>query len=223
MIEASTYKFLKQLKQNNVKEWFDKNRPSYENAKQNFIAFIQQVIRELSKTDASLNTLLAKDCIFRINRDVRFAKDKSPYKINLAASINSEGKKSMKAGYYIHLQPGENFIGGGVWQPMPDQLKKIRQEIDYNYAEWTKLMKQKAFVTHYKDLVFDDETQLARPPKGYDANNEAIKYLKLKSFIGMVQLSDDDMMKSSSAKDVANILKALKPVLDFLNTASHEE
>ena len=222
MIEASTFTFLKQLSKNNVKEWFDKHRNEYENARQNFIQFIQAVINELSKTDASLKGLIGKDCVFRINRDVRFAKDKSPYKINFAASINAEGKKSMKAGYYIHLQPGENMIGGGVWQPMPDQLKNVRQEIDYNYTAWIKLLTQKDFVNYYKDLWIDNETQLSRPPKGYDADNEAIKYLKLKSFIAMMKPEDDALIKPSSAKDVAGILKALKPVIDFLNTAQHE-
>ncbi len=124
MIQPSTLKFLKELKKNNHKEWFDANRKKYEEAKADFTASVQHIIHEFCKTDTTLSSLNAKDCLFRINRDVRFAKDKSPYKTNLAASINAGGKKSTKAGYYIHIEPGQNFVGGGIWQPMPDDLKK---------------------------------------------------------------------------------------------------
>ena len=125
MLQTSTFKFLKDLKKNNNKPWFDKNRKVYEAAKADFISFIQAVIDQHGKKDASIKNLLAKDCLFRINRDVRFAKDKSPYKTNMGASINKGGRKAENsAGYYFHLEPGGVFTGGGIWMPMPDELKK---------------------------------------------------------------------------------------------------
>ena len=138
MLQISTLKFLKDLKKNNTKEWFDANRKIYESAKQNFEALVQTVITQHGEKDEEIIALKPKDCMFRINRDVRFSKDKSPYKTNFGAFINRGGKKSIYAGYYFHCEPGENFVGGGLWMPMPDALKKVRQEIDYCFDEFSK-------------------------------------------------------------------------------------
>ena len=117
MLQSSTIKFLKDLKKNNNKPWFEKNRKVYENAKADFAAFIQQVIDVYGRKDDSIKNLLAKDCMFRINRDVRFSKDKSPYKSNFGASINKGGKKAWNfAGYYFQVQPGRNFAGGELFE-----------------------------------------------------------------------------------------------------------
>src|SRR5687767_655728 len=128
MLQASTIKFLKDLAKNNNKPWFDKHRTAYDAARIDFASFIQNVIDQHAKNDATIKPLVAKDCMFRINRDIRFSKDKTPYKKNFAASINKGGRKSMLAGYYFHLEPGQTFVGGGVYQPMPEELKKLRQE-----------------------------------------------------------------------------------------------
>src|SRR5689334_13212529 len=131
MLQSTTIKFLKDLKKNNTKEWFDKNRKVYEAAKKDFTDFVQTMIDKFGKKDESIAAIVAKDCLFRINRDIRFSKDKSPYKTNMGASINKGGRMTMNtAGYYFHLEPGNCFVGGGLWQPEPDALKKIRQEID---------------------------------------------------------------------------------------------
>src|SRR6266567_3625593 len=129
MLQPSTLKFLKELKKNNNKSWFDAHRKEYETAKADFEKFIQSVLDRHSKNDADLKELVAKKCMFRINRDVRFSKDKSPYKTNFGASMNKGGRKSILAGYYFHCEPSESFVGGGLWMPMPDDLKKVRTEI----------------------------------------------------------------------------------------------
>ena len=136
MLQPTTMKFLKDLQKNNNKPWFEKNRAVYEDAKADFASFIQTLIDIHGKKDKRIKELKAKDCMFRINRDVRFAKDKSPYKNNLAPALTSGGKKSVYAGYYFHCQPGEAFAGGGLWVPMPADLKKVRQEIDYCFGEF---------------------------------------------------------------------------------------
>ena len=219
MLQKTTIKFLKDLKKNNNKSWFDVNRKFYEAAKDDFAGFIQQVINLHSKKDTTLKTLVAKDCLFRINRDVRFAKDKSPYKSNMGASINRGGKKSTQAGYYFHLEPGQSFAGGGIWMPMPEDLKKVRQEIDYNYSNFKKIISSKKFKAMYGDLSNEAAYKLSRVPKGYEPGNPAAEYLKLKSFVAMVSLKDTDLTAKDLVKKTASAFEALQPLIEFINAA----
>lgn len=218
MLSVSTIKFLKDLKKNNNKPWFDINRKKYEEARADFAAFIQKVIDQHGKKDPSIKALVAKDCLFRINRDVRFAKDKSPYKSNFGASINKGGKKAENsAGYYFHLEPGGSFAGGGIWMPMPDELKKVRQEIDYNFSDFKKLIAAKKFKAVYGDLSKNTEYTLSRVPKGYEADNPAAQYLKMKSFVAMVSLKDTDLASKDLVKKTVAAFEALQPLIGFIN------
>ena len=219
MLHPSTIKFLKDLKKNNNKPWFDTHRPQYETAKQDFAGFIQLLIDKHGVNDKSIATLEAKECMFRINRDVRFAKDKSPYKTNFGASINKGGKKSMLAGYYFHLEPGRSFVGGGMYVPMPEDLRKVRQEIDYNLDEFKKLVGAKKFKSLYGDLDRSEEYSLSRVPKGYEPTNPAAEYLKLKSYIAFVSLSDADLTSKTLVKKAVDAFVTLQPLLNFLNAA----
>lgn len=219
MLQASTLQFVKSLKKNNNKEWFDKNRPKFEIAKQDFAGFIQGLIDTHAKNDKTISTLKAKDCMFRINRDVRFSKDKSPYKTNFGASINKGGKKSMLAGYYFHFEPGASFVGGGMYMPMPEDLKKIRQEIDYNFDAFKKIIASKKFKSIYKDLDKSADYSLSRIPKGYEPDNPAADYLKLKSFIAFVPIRDEELQSKTLSKKSIDAFIALHPLIEFLNTA----
>ena len=209
--------FLKKLAKNNNKAWFDANRPSYVEAKTTFENFVASHISAYGKHDPSIAHLTAKECMFRINRDVRFSKDKSPYKTNLGASISSGGKKSPFAGYYVHIEPGASFAGGGMWMPMPEQLAKVRQEIDYNFDEFLSLIKSPAFKKQYQQLYTGDDVSLSRVPKGYDAENPAAEYLKLKSFIAMRPITDEEIASGDLEKICVNAFKALKPLVEFIN------
>lgn len=222
MLQPSTLKFLKDLKKNNNKAWFDKNRKVYEQAKTDFTAFIQEVIDQFSKKDPSLKGLLAKNCLFRINRDIRFSKDKSPYKTNMGAYINPGGKKSVLAGYYFHCEPGKAFAGGGMWMPLPPELNKVRQEIDYNFAAFKKITSSKKFKSVYGDLSRDAEYTLTRLPKGYEADNPAGDYLKLKSFVALTNLTDTDLGSKGLVKKTVAAFEALQPLTAFLNHALSE-
>jgi len=220
MLQPSTLKFLKDLKKNNNKPWFDANRKRYEQAKSDFINFIQKVIDAHSKKDKSLITIKAKDCLFRINRDVRFSKDKSPYKTNFGASINKGGRKAFNsAGYYFHLEPGQLFIGGGVYQPMSPELNKLRQEIDYCFDEFKKIIGTKKFKSVYGDLDKSKEFSLTRVPKGYEPSNLASDYLKLKSFIAFTNFSDLDATSNKLLKKTTDAFETLQPLVNFLNRA----
>jgi uncharacterized protein (TIGR02453 family) len=220
MLQTSTIKFLKDLKKNNNKPWFDKNRKQYEAAKADFINFIQAVIDQHSRKDISIKGLLAKDCLFRINRDIRFSKDKTPYKSNFGASINKGGRKAMdSAGYYFHLEPGGVFTGGGIWMPMPPELKKVRQEIDYNFADFKKIIGARKFRAVYGELSTAAEYKLSRVPKGYGPENPAAEYLKLKSYIAMIKISDADLTSKNLLKKTVAAFEALQPLIDFINEA----
>ena len=219
MLQSSTIQFLKKLEKNNSKPWFDANRALYEAAKADFLQLTAQVLKETAKFDASIAHLQPKECVFRINRDVRFSKDKSPYKTNMGMSIARGGKKGNFAGYYFHLEPGKSFVGGGLYMPMPDDLKKLRQEIDYNFADFQKIVQHKNFRAAYGDLDFDAALSLSRAPKGYEEDNPAIKYIKLKSFIATNTIADSTLTDKSLVKQITQSFKALHPLLNFINGA----
>lgn len=218
MIAKSTLQFLKQLRKNNNKAWFDAHRKDYDAARADFAAFIQKLIDGHGKKDPAISHLEAKACMFRINRDVRFSNDKSPYKINFGASINQGGKQSMDmAGYYFHLEPGASFAGGGIWMPPADVLRNIRQEIDYNFDEFKKIVTSKSFKSVFGGLSEEKEYKLTRVPKGYEADNPAAEYLKLKSHLAGINLTDEDLMSPTLVKKTLKAFETLQPLIAFLN------
>ncbi len=222
MIQPATLQFLKKLAKNNNKPWFDLHRKEYEAARKDFEGFIQSVINTFGKSDAAIAPLVAKQCLFRINRDIRFSKNKTPYKKNFAASINRGGKKSVFAGYYFHLEPGNSFVGGGIWMPMPAETQKVRQEIDYCWPEFKKIITAKKFTTIYGNLDNEPEITLVNVPKGYAKDNPAAQYLKLKSWIAMQAIDDTDMHSTGLLKQTVAAFSAIQPLIYFLNRAIEE-
>ena len=210
----TSFKFLKQLSKNNNKEWFDINRKTYEVCKVEFETIIKILLDKSLVFDKQLAGLEAKKCLFRINKDVRFSKDKSPYKLNMGASINPGGKKSMIPGYYIHIEPGKSFLAGGSYQPMPEMLAAIRQEIDYNSAEFKKIISAKDFKLYFKELSQEDKLKTA--PKGYEKTHPDIALLQLKHFITVHPLSDEDVLNKNFPTYAAKVFKAMLPLNLFL-------
>jgi uncharacterized protein (TIGR02453 family) len=219
MLQQATLQFLKNIAKNNNKPWMDANREAYLAAKEDFEKLVGQVIEKTGNFDTDIKELEPKHCIFRINRDVRFSKDKSPYKNNFGAGFSRGGKKAIAAGYYFHCQPGSAFVGGGLWMPMPPELKKIRQEIDYNFADFTSILKSKKFKAQYNGLEKGSEYALSRPPKGYEADNPAIEFIKLKSFVCMEKMTDTQLTSKTLVKDITTAFEALMPLVKFLNQA----
>ena len=222
MLQPLTLKFLKSLAKNNNKPWFDAHREEYLEAKKDFENFVSKIIKETEKFDADIKDLQIKDCVFRINRDIRFSKNKTPYKTNMGASFDRGGKKSIYAGYYFHCQPGEAFVGGGLWIPMPPDLKKVRQEVDYCFDEFEKIIGSKKFISVYGDLIKDAETSLVKVPQGFEKDNPAAEYLKLKSFIAMKKLDDATITSKDLVKTTLEAFETLQPLLAFLNRALAE-
>jgi uncharacterized protein (TIGR02453 family) len=218
LIQKSTLDFLKALKKNNNKTWFDQNRERYNSAKNNFDEFVALLLEQMMLFDEDLKELSSKNCTFRINRDIRFSKDKTPYKINLSASFNKGGKKSVDAGYYFHLQPGGNsFVGGGLWMPEAIELKKLRQEIDYCFPEFKKIISASSFKKYYSELEKEEKQMLVNIPKGYEKENPAADFLRMKSFIATKNLSDEEVTSVNLVKETTQAFKALMPLIKFIN------
>jgi len=216
-VHPQSLKFLSGLKKNNNKPWFEKNKPLYEEIKNDLTGISGEVIKEVSKFDPSVSGLDPKKTVFRIYRDIRFSPDKTPYKTNIGFWMSKGGMKIPLAGYYVHLQPGECFLAGGIWMPEADTLSKIRQEIDYNFKDFKKIVEAPAFKKRFGKL--DTEMKLSRPPKGYEDSNPAIEYLKLKSFTISTSLKDTQVLSPSFVKDAAKIFKEMNPFIRFLNEA----
>ncbi|MDZ4845503.1 MAG: DUF2461 domain-containing protein [Chitinophagales bacterium] len=214
MLQKSTLQFLKQLSKNNNREWFAANKHLYEAAKTDFENFVGELIKALSKFDKTLSELKAKDCTFRIYRDVRFSKNKDPYKNNFGAYIAGGGKKSMKPGYYIHLQPnGHSFLAGGAYMPPSPVLSAIRQEIDYNLKEFKGILSNKLFKKYFPKLEGDT---VKTTPKGYDKEHLAIDILRHKDFLAVHALKDEQLLAVNAVTSLAKGCAAMKPFNDFL-------
>lgn len=208
--------FLNNLQENNHKDWFDLHKKEYDKLRADWIELAANIIKQTANFDDDVKELDPKKCIFRINRDVRFSKNKDPYKNNFGISLSKGGKTTDFCGYYIHIQPGESFIAGGSYQPMPDKLAAIRQEIDYNFEEFKSILEHKEFVKHFGLLTGD---KLQRPPKGYDAENPAIEFIKHKGFLAFLKIDDKNLTEKELLKHCLSAFKAMKPLNDFLNRA----
>jgi uncharacterized protein (TIGR02453 family) len=217
MLSNDTLKFLKGLKKNNNKPWFEANRKAYENAQSEIKAFMGEWIQAYGKKDSSIADLDPGKCLFRIHRDIRFSPDKTPYKKNLGAYINKGGKNKNTAGFYLHIEPGNCFFGAGNYMPTSEELAKIRQEIDYNFPAFKKIIGEKKFKTEFGEL--SAENKLKRPPKGYDDENPAIEFLKLKGFTVFRKLSDEELTSKDFVKMITQLSNTAKPLIDFLNAA----
>ncbi len=223
MLQKTTLDFLKNLRKNNSKTWFDTNRPKYELAKADFAELVKTTLAGFIKKDKTLDTLTFKDCMFRINRDVRFSKNKDPYKTNMAMYFVKGGKKSMLAGYYFHCEPGgKSFVGGGLYGGETDQIKKVRQEIDYNWEEFKGIIANKTFKKYFGDLSRDMANSLQREPKGYEKENPAIDYLKMKSWVASMPISDADLIDPYLSKKITEAFSAMQMLNTFFNRALEE-
>lgn len=219
MLNSTTLQFLTDLKQNNNKEWFDANRKRYESAKADYHQLAQTLINEAKRINPVFEHLQVKDCVFRINRDIRFSTDKSPYKTNFGIVLQPLGKRLQAAAYYCHIDPSECFVGGGIWHPEAPIVKKIREEIDYDFKGFKKILDSTDFKKTFGDLDVEEGQKLQRPPKGYDDANPAIEYLKLKSFTTSAPI-DVTLMTTPKFKDiVTENFKVITPFIDFLNKA----
>lgn len=218
MLQKSTLDFLKSLKKNNNRDWFEKNRSKYEAAKADFENFIVALNGALSKINPKLKGLDVKKNIFRIYRDIRFSKNKVPYKTNMGAYINEGGKKMETAGIYFHAEPGNgSFIAGGRYVPDAATLKAIRQEIEYNTSVFKKIINDKNFKKHFGKL---EDMKLKTTPKGIDKNHPEVELLKYTSYIVSKKIDDKTLTTKNLIKQSTEAYKAIMPLIKFLNEAT---
>lgn len=210
-------KFLTALSKNNNRAWFEKNKGTYLEAKENFEVFITKFHAELVTFNPALGGLDPKKLPFRIYRDVRFSKDKRPYKVNMGAGISPGGKMMQEPGYYVHIEAGKSFIAGGMYMPDPANLAKIRQEIDYNGDKLEKILSSKGFKKWFKQL--DDFDKLKTVPKGYAKDHPRLKYLQHKSLIVSHYFTDTEVKGKKFMQQLTEASKAMKPFNEFLREA----
>lgn len=220
---TAALQFIDDLKANNNTEWMHANKKRYESFKKDYHALIANLLEQMKPLDASLELLEIKNCTFRINRDIRFAKDKSPYKTNMGMWLSTNRNRKNSPGYYIHYEKDASFIAGGVWCPEADELKKIRKEIAFFHEDLEEIVSNKEFKSGFSALSREENNVLKKAPKGYDPTHEAIEFLKLKSFTASQKVDDKLFSDKDFGKKMAEKLIALKPLNEFLNRALETE
>lgn len=217
-ISNDTFKFLKDLAKNNNKEWFTTNKKRYEVAKADFEAFVTDMVKNMAKFDPPIGNLEPKKCIFRIYRDTRFSKDKTPYKSNMGANFSvSPSKIHDHAGYYIHIEPGKSFLAGGAYEPQSPWINNIRQEIDYNTKEFKKIISAAPFKKNFGEIKGD---KLKTVPKGFPKDHPELSLLQYKSFLLVHDVDDKLVTSDGFMKHLIDVYKSMKPFNDFLNRAA---
>jgi len=216
-IKKSTLDFLTSIKCNNNRDWFIANRPRYLDAKENFESLVQEIINNLIVIEPIMKGLEAKSCVFRINRDIRFSNDKTPYKSHFGAFIVQGGKKNGDkfAGYYFHIEPGKSIMAGGAYTPPSPWLAAIREKISDNADEFIKITHTKDFIKYFGSI---DGEKLKTVPKGYSKDNPNIELLKYKSYLVVNEASDKLVLSNNFMDHVINVFKAMKPLNEYLNT-----
>ena len=221
MMTTEALKFIADLKENNNTEWMHANKKRYEAYKKDYHNFVASILQEMKLLDKSLEPLEIKNCTFRINRDIRFSKDKTPYKTHISVWLSTNRAIKNAPGYYLHLDDEESFLAGGMYCPEPTELKKIRKEIAYFYDDLNTALSNSNFKKEFKVLSQNDI--LKRPPKDFEANHPAIELLKLKSFTASKKVVKTDCLNDNFAKIAAQSLITLKPLNEFLNRALETE
>lgn len=219
MLSKDTLQFLDDLKANNNRDWFLDNKKRYEDFKKDYQLLVADLLDAMKPLDPSLEMLEVKNCTFRINRDIRFSKDKTPYKSHLGIWLSSGAKGLNRSGYYIHLENGSSFIAGGLYCPEANDLKKMRKEIAYFHEDLDSILNEEAFKKEFNDFDRDEKNTLKNPPRGYEKEHPAIDLLKLKSFESSQKIDFSTAGTKDFVTTVSKKLILLKPLNDFINRA----
>lgn len=223
MLSKDTLQFLDDLKANNNRDWFLENKKRYETFKTDYQQLVADLLNVMKPLDASLEMLEVKNCTFRINRDIRFSKDKTPYKSHLGIWLSSGAKGLNRSGYYIHLEKGSSFIAGGLYCPEAEDLKKMRKEIAFFHDDLEAILDEKNFKKEFKDFDRNEKNTLKNPPRGYEKEHPAIELLKLKSFESSHRIDISETTKKDFVAAISKKLIVLKPLNDFINRALTSE
>lgn len=223
MLTKESLQFLDDLKKNNNREWFQDNKKRYEVFKKDYHQLVSDFLDVMKPLDPSLELLEIKDCTFRINRDIRFSKDKSPYKSHLGVWMSAGAKGANRSGYYVHIEKGGSFIAGGFYSPDAEELKKVRKEIAFFYDDLQEILNDKNFKKEFESLDVNENNSLKSMPRGYEKDHPAIEFLKLKSFTASQTYDISEVTKKDFVKKMSEKLITLKPLNDFINRALDTE
>ena len=215
-MKATTLQFLHELRENNDRDWFHAHKDKYEDARRDVEDLAEFLIPAIRDFDPRIGNLTAKQCMFRIYRDIRFSKDKTPYKTYFGTYIAPGGRKSPLCGYYLHLEPGNYLLAGGAYHPKGEYLKEIRSEIYFHPDEFLHILEQADFKKTFGQLVGD---RLKRPPKGFPADSPLMDYLKMKDFTILHFIEEQQVLSPDFANDVVDVFRKMKPLNDFFNRA----
>lgn len=219
MLSKDSLQFLEDLQANNNRDWFLENKKKYEVFKKDYHQLVSDFLDVMKPLDPTLELLETKNCTFRINRDIRFSKDKSPYKSYLGVWLSSGTKGQSRSGYYVHIEKGASFIAGGLYAPMPDDLKKVRKEIAYFHDDLDVILNEKNFKKEFGDFDRNEKSVLKNPPRGYDKEHPALELLKLKSFETSVKFDILEILQKDFVLKTSKKLILLKPLNEFINRA----
>lgn len=211
-IPSSSFDFLKQLKKNNNRDWFAIHKATYTKELEAIIRFSDALLLEMNKHD-NIENESGKKCLFRIYRDTRFSKEKTPYKTHWSGNLKRATKK-LRGSYYFHIEPGNSFIGGGFWGPEPQDLKRIRDEFAYDATDFHKILNSKQFKSTFGNLKGE---QVQTTPKGFDPKHPEIKLLRYKQFILSRTFTDKEVMQANFVKEVNDTFKKMRPFLNYMS------
>ncbi len=223
MLAKESLQFLDDLRKNNNREWFQENKKRYEVFKKDYHQLVSDFLDAMKPLDPSLELLEVKNCTFRINRDIRFSKDKSPYKAHLGVWMSGGTKGLNRAGYYVHIEKGASFIAGGFYSPEAEDLKKVRKEIAFFYEDLQEILNDKNFKKEFGSLDINENNSLKSMPRGYEKDHPAIEFLKLKSFTATQVYNVSEVLEKDFVKKMSQKLIALKPLNEFINRALDTE
>lgn len=223
MLSKDTLQFLDDLKANNNRDWFLDNKKRYEAFKKDYHQLVADFLDAMKPLDPSLEMLEVKNCTFRINRDIRFSKDKSPYKSHLGIWLSSGAKGMNRSGYYVHIEKGGSFVAGGLYCPEADDLKKVRKEIAFFHEDLEEILNEKNFKKEFENLDRTETNALKNPPRGYEKDHPAIELLKFKSFEASHKFDFSAVSQKDFVAEMSKKLILLKPLNDFINRALTSE
>ena len=217
MIDASVFRFLKQLKADNSRRWFGLHRAEYEAARARVLETVDHLIAGIARFDPPIIEQAPEDCLFRIHRDVRFARDKSPYKTHFGAFITDRGRKVDRAGYYLHIEPGECLLAGGLYMPPPPQLKAVRQAILRDSRGLRRIISRPKFVKLFGKSL--PGRRLKTAPRDIRGDHPDIDLLRLTSFEIVAALKDAQLQKKDFPEYAAGVFEAMRDFVAWLNRA----
>jgi uncharacterized protein (TIGR02453 family) len=217
MISKETIDFLRDLAVNNNKDWFHAHKTRYQLVRKEFEQYVARLIAEIASFDDSVKNLQSKDCIFRINRDIRFSYDKSPYKTNFGAFIAPGGRKGGYAGYYFHVEPDNSFVAGGIYRPSKEALNAIRTEIYENTGTFKEIIYDPDFTEQFGEIVSDEKLKTA--PKGFPRDFEDIDLLNYKDYTVLKPLEEELLTSQNLTKELLEAFETVYPLNQFINEA----